>query len=237
MSDITTRLGTTTTGQLLVRSGIEIERLLNEIVYDSSPVQAKLAESMFLSRLLAYDGPGEQVLVAYSDHKPANSAVLSARSVTFVSNHRNAQFAFALSKPAQGAHAGQPAIRMAAPKIMLAMQHNRRHTRSQMPAEADVRCELWMGVISFEARLIDMSLDGKGFLVGAPGIPVCAGTKLEKARISDGEDGRPLMVDINVDQVMHVRHNGNAATRIGCRIVAPRETMEQIIRLFIIDLQ
>jgi hypothetical protein len=36
---------------------------------------------------------------------------------------------------------------------------------------------------------------------------------------------------------MHARHNGNPATRIGCRILAPRETMEQIIRLFVIDLQ
>ena len=237
MSTITTRLGTTTTGQLLVRSGIEIERLLNEIVRDGSSVAGRLSEHMFLSRLLAFDATAEQVLVAYCDHKPANSAVLSSRSVTFVSNHRGAQFAFALTKPAQGVHAGQPAIRMAAPKIMLAMQHNRRHSRSQLPAEADVRAELWMGVISFEAKLIDMSLDGKGFLVGDPAIPVCAGTKLEKAKIRDGEDGKPLVVDIEVDQVMHSRHNGQPATRIGCRIVAPRETMEQIIRLFIIDLQ
>lgn len=237
MSDIATRLGTTTTGQLLVRSGIEIERLLNQIVSDRAPVTGRLPDVMFLSRLLAYDPGAQQVMVAYCDHKPANSAVLTARSVTFMCNHRGAQFAFALTKPTQGVHSGQPAIRMAAPKIMLAMQHNRRQTRSQLPAEADVRCELWMGVISFEARMIDMSLDGKAFLVGDPAIPVCAGTRLEKARIRDGEDGRPLVVDIDIDQVMHAMHNGQRMTRIGCRIAAPRETMEQIIRLFIIDLQ
>jgi len=33
-----------------------------------------------------------------------------------------------------------------------------------------------------------------------------------------------------------VMHNGKRATRMGCRILAPRETMERIIRLFIIDL-
>jgi hypothetical protein len=91
-------------------------------------------------------------------------------------------------------------------------------------------------VISFEAKLVDMSLDGKAFLLGDPGIPVCAGTRLQGARILDGE--RALVVDIQVDQVIQAApHNGKRATRIGCRIVAEREQMEQIIRLFIVDLQ
>ena len=52
-------------------------------------------------------------------------------------------------------------------------------------------------------------------------------------------EGRPpLVVDIEVDQVhLGVQHNGKRATRIGCRIVTEREKLEQIIRLFIIDLQ
>ncbi len=54
MSDIATRLGTTTTGQLLVRSGIEIERLLNAMVRDSAPVTGKLPDLMFLSRVLHF---------------------------------------------------------------------------------------------------------------------------------------------------------------------------------------
>jgi hypothetical protein len=92
-------------------------------------------------------------------------------------------------------------------------------------------------VISFEARLVDMSLDGKAFLVGEAGIPLCAGTRLEGARIRHVER-EPLKVDILVDQVNQaVMHNGQRATRIGCRIVASREQMEKIIRLFIIDLQ
>jgi c-di-GMP-binding flagellar brake protein YcgR len=237
MSDIATRLETTTTGQLLVRSGIEIERILNTMVHDGAAVTARLSDLMFLSRLLSFDPAQQQVMLAYCDHKPANSAVLAARSVTFICNHRGAQFAFACTKPLQGMHSGQPAIRTTAPTIMLALQHGRNRTRTQMPSEADVRCELWMGVISFEARLVDMSLDGKAFLLGDPGIPVCAGTRLQAARIRHGER-EPLVVDIEVDQVMHAApHNGKRATRIGCRIVAEREQMEKIIRLFIIDLQ
>jgi c-di-GMP-binding flagellar brake protein YcgR len=235
-TDIATRLGTTTSGQLLVRSGIEIERVLESMIRDGPPVTAKLKDLMFLSRLVWFDPAEQQVLVAYCDHKPANSAVLALRSVTFMCNHRGAQFAFAGTKPVQGMHLGKPAIKMAAPKIMLAMQHHRNQAHGQLPGEADVQCELWMGVISFEAKLIDMSLDGKAFLLGDPGIPVCAGTRLEKARIRDvGRE--PLVVDVEVDQVNHVMHNGKRATRMGCRIIAGREQMEKIIRLFIIDLQ
>jgi c-di-GMP-binding flagellar brake protein YcgR len=237
MSDIATRLGTTTTGQLLVRSGIEIERILNAVIPDGAAVTAKLSDVMFLSRLLSFDAAQNQVMLAYCDHKPANSAVLAARSVTFICNHRGAQFAFPCAKPLQGTHSGQPAIRLTAPTIVLAMQHGRNRMRAQMPSETDVLCEVWLGVISFEARLVDVSLDGKAFLLCDPGVPVCAGTRLQGARILHGGP-EPLVVDIEVDQVIQgAPHNGKRGTRIGCRIVAGREQMEKIIRLFIIDLQ
>lgn len=237
MSDIATRLGTTTSGQLLVRSGIEIERILDAMIHDRAAVTAKLPDLMFLSRLVSFDPVEQRVLVACCDHKPANSAVLGARAVTFMCNHRGAQFAFACTKPCLDMYSGRPVIRFPAPPIILAAQHHRNQTSARLPTEADIRCDLWMGVISFEARLVDMSLDGKAYLLADLGIPVCEGTRLEKVRIRDiGRE--PLLVDIEVDQVKQaVLHNGTRATRIGCRIVAGREQLEKIIRLFIIDLQ
>lgn len=237
MSDtLAARLGSTTTGQLLVRSGIEIERVLKAMVEDAVAVTAKLPNVMFLSRLLSLDALHRQLTLAFSDHKPGNSALLSARSVTFTCNHRGAQYAFACTKPHQVTHAGQPAIRMGAPPLVLAMQHNHRGHATRLPSEPDVRCELWLGVISFEARLVDMSLDGKAFLVGDDAIPVCAGTRLQGVRISDG--GRPLVADILVDHVgAAALANGKRGTRIGCRIVADPERLERIIRLFVIEMQ
>jgi hypothetical protein len=82
MSDIATRLGNTTTGQLLVRSGMEIERVLRSLVQDQTPITAKLPEFLFLSRLLDFDAMERSVLLAYSENKNANAAVLGARSVT-----------------------------------------------------------------------------------------------------------------------------------------------------------
>ena len=74
---------------------------------------------MFLSRVVSVSVDEQQVMMAYSDHKPANAEVLGANTVTFKCNHRGAQFAFACSKPRHGAHSGQPAIRMNAPPIVL----------------------------------------------------------------------------------------------------------------------
>jgi hypothetical protein len=92
-------------------------------------------------------------------------------------------------------------------------------------------------VISFEGRLVDMSLDGRAYLLVDAGVPVCAGTRLPKSRILC-EEREPVLVDIEVDQVnLGVQHNGTRATRIGGRIVADRERLDKISKLFIIDLQ
>jgi len=236
MPDICTRLSTT--GRLLVRSGIEIERILNSMVDDGDAVTASLpSDVMFLSRLVSLDATEQQLMLAYSDHKPANSAVLASPSVTLRCNHRGAQFAFSCSKPRQGTHSGRPAIRMTAPRIVLAAQPRQGLARTQLPREADVRCELRMGLLSFAARLVDVGLDGKAFIVGDPAIPLCDGTRLPGARVRHGER-ESMVVDLEVDKVVQaVLPDGKRATRIGCRIVAEREQLEKIIRLFIIDLQ
>jgi c-di-GMP-binding flagellar brake protein YcgR len=236
MPDIATRLSTT--GRLLVRSGIEIERLLSSMADDAATVTAHLpSKLMFLSRVVSVSVDEQQVMMAYSDHKPANAEVLGANTVTFKCNHRGAQFAFACSKPRHGAHSGQPAIRMNAPPIVLAAQPRNFAARPQLPTAADVRCDLRMGLQSFGAKLIDVGLDGKAFILGDPAIPVCDGTRLKGACLRHSERDS-LMVDLDVQKVVQaVLPDGKRATRIGCRIVAAREELEKIIRLFIVDLQ
>ncbi len=193
---------------------------------------------MFLSRVMSVDADEQQVMMAYCDHKPANAEVLAASSITFKCNHRGAQFAFACSKPRHGACSGQPAIRMTAPPIVLAAQPRNFPARPQLPTAADVRCDLRMGLQSFGAKLIDVGLDGRAFILGDPAIPVCEGTRLKSARLRPSERESPLMVDLHVDKVVQAMlPDGKRATRIGCRIMTGREELEKIIRLFIVDLQ
>ncbi|HSG75841.1 MAG TPA: flagellar regulator YcgR PilZN domain-containing protein [Burkholderiales bacterium] len=232
--DITSRLSTT--GQLLVRSGIEIGRLLDAMAQDRSAVTAQVPpQLLFLSQLLYVEPVRGYMMLSYSDHKPANSAALSARSLTFRCNHRGAQFAFTGDGPRQSAHKGQPCIQCALPSAVLGMQR-RGAGRVQVPAQAPVSCDLRMGLISFPGRVVDVSLDGIGTLVTDPAIPLCAGTRLERVRISHPQC-TPFLIDFEIRYVTRVvLANGEHASRIGCQVVGARERLEELIRLFIIDL-
>ena len=235
MSDLATRLANT--GQLLVRSGMEIDRILCTMVDDHATVTASLPQQViFLSRLLSVDPVKQRVHVAYSDYKAANTALLTQSSVTFRCNHRWGQFAFQCNRPRHAFYGSQPAIEMILPEIVLALQHRRRVTRSPVATEPpQIYCELRLGLISFDARLVDMSVDGRAFLLGDPGIPVCAGTRLQGVRI-EPRGRAPLEVDIDVNHVIPtLLPNGERATRMACRIIAPDALLEQLIGIFIVD--
>lgn len=237
MSDIATRLANT--GQLLVRSGIEIDRILTAMVEDHATITANLPQQViFLSRLVRVDPVKERVLLAYSDYKAANTALLAAASVMFRCHHRWGQFAFSCNRPRPGSHAGNPVIEMAAPPIVLALQHRRPVVRSKVPMEpAELPVRLRLGLIAFDARLVDMSLDGRAFLLADPAIPVCAGTRLRDVRIAP-RGREALSVDLDVNHIIPaVLPNGERATRVGCRIIAPDAAMEQLVRAFVVDFE
>ena len=233
--DITARLATT--GQLLVRSGIEIGRLLDSMVRDGDAVTANLpTQLLFLSNLLYVEPVRGYMLLAYSDNKSANTAVLAARTVTLRCNHRGAQFAFTADKPLQAAHSGQPCIQCGLPTAMLGMHLRRAQARIRVPAQAPVDCDLRMDLQSFAAKVVDVSLDGIGTLVSDPTIPLCSGTRLERVRLRHPQS-EPFFVDLDVRDVTRVTlPSGERASRIGCQVVGSREVLENLIRLFIIDL-
>jgi c-di-GMP-binding flagellar brake protein YcgR len=225
------------TGQLLVRSGIEIGRLLGSMLEDGDAVTASVPpQLMLLSRLVRVEPANGTILLAYSDHKPANTAALAARSLVLRCNHRGAQFAFAGDKPRHALHAGEPCIQCGMPTAMLGMQQRRGLSRIQVPAQAMVRCDLRMGLQVFASRLVDVSLDGVGALITDPTIPLCAGTRLEQARIRHAQ-AEPFLVDLEVRHVTRIAlPNGKRVSRVGCRVLGSRQALEDLIRLFIIDL-
>ena len=234
--DITQRLATT--GQLLVRSGIEIGRILDGMLEDKSTLTAKLpSEMMFLSQLAYVEPVKGYMLLQYSDHKPANTAALAAPKLTLTCNHRGAQFAFSGATPKAVVHSGQPRIQCELPTIMIAMQQRRMATRVAVPAQAPVTCEVRMGVLKFDAQVVDVSLDGIGTLISDPTIPLAAGTRLDGARIRHPQH-EPIEVDLEVRYVSRGKlPNGERASRIGCKILSTPANLEELVRLFIIDLQ
>jgi c-di-GMP-binding flagellar brake protein YcgR len=233
--DLNSRLSST--GQLLVRSGIEIGRLLDSMLRDRDPLSASLPrEQLFLSQLIYVEPVKRFMLLSYSDHKPANSAVLTAPSLTFRCHHRGAQFAFKADLPRQSRYGSLPCIRFGLPSAILGMQQRRSQGRVHVPAQAPVHAELRMGLQSFPARVVDVSLDGLGMLITDPTIPLCEGTRLEHARIRHPQT-KPFLIDFEVRNVTRVMlPTGESASRVGCRVTSPRGTLEELIRLFIIDL-
>jgi len=217
---------------------MEIGRILDSMLEDRDTVTANLQSQMlFLSRLLYVEPVKGYMLLSYCDHKPTNTAVLAARAVTLRCNHRGAQFAFSSGKPSHNTHSGQPCIQCGLPTAMLAMQQRRANQRVQVPVQAPVDCDVRMGVLSFDAKVVDVSLDGIGTLVSDGTIPLCAGTRLERARIRHPQH-EPIFVDLEVRYVSRVTlANGERASRIGCKILSSPEDLEELIRLFIIDLQ
>jgi c-di-GMP-binding flagellar brake protein YcgR len=234
--DITSRLSVS--GQLLVRSGIEIGRILDSMVQDHATLSATLPpELMFLSELLYVEPVKGYLRLAYSDHKPANSAALAQPKLTLRCNHRGSQFAFSAATPQPVVHLGKPCIQCELPAVMLAMQQRRNASRIAAPVQAPVTCNVRMGTLSFDAKVADISLEGIGVLFSEAAIPVCAGTRLERARIRHPQH-EPIEVDLEVRYVSRVKlPNGQRASRIGCKIVSPPAALEELIRLFVIDLQ
>jgi hypothetical protein len=76
-----------------------------------------------------------------------------------------------------------------------------------------------------------------GILVTDAAVPVCADTRLQRARIRH-PDRPPIEVDLDVRYVTRVKlPSGHRAMRIGCKILSSPQGLEELIRLFIIDLQ
>lgn len=234
--NLATRLATS--GRLLVRSGIEIGRILNSMLGDGDTVRSNLSPRlMLLSRLIRVEPANGTMLLEYSENKKANAAALAANSLVLCCNHRGSQFAFRGDRPRHVADAGQPCIQFELPTTLIGTQQRRgRVARIQVPAQAMVRCDLRMGLLVFASRLIDVSIDGHCELITDPMIPLCANTRLEGARVRHAL-AEPFLVDFEVHHVSRIRlPNGKVVSRVRCKVLGSSELLEGLIQLFIIDL-
>ena len=117
-----------------------------------------------------------------------------------------------------------------------ASDEKRAHPRRVVPAKVALRCDMRVGALSLEAAVVDISLGGMGTLVYDSRVRLEPGMRIERARILHGASD-PVTVDLVISNVTAVvDKEGRAANRAGCVIRGSRQTLEELVRMFISDL-
>ena len=105
-----------------------------------------------------------------------------------------------------------------------------------VPETIALVCEMRIGSLSLEAAVVDISLGGMGTLVYDSRIRLEPGMRVERARILHGGND-PITVELEITNVTQVTdRDGRPANRAGCLIRGPRNTLEDLVRMFISDL-
>ena len=105
-----------------------------------------------------------------------------------------------------------------------------------LPATVALRCEMRIGSLTLEAAVVDVSLGGMGTLVYDARVRLEPGMRVERARILHA-NSEPVIVTLEVSNVSAVvDRDGRPANRAGCIIHGSRQTLEELVRMFIADL-
>jgi len=105
-----------------------------------------------------------------------------------------------------------------------------------VPQTVALLCEMRIGALSLEAAVVDISLGGMGTLVYDSRVRLEPGMRVPRARILHG-GADPVTVELDITNVTQVvDREGRTANRAGCLIRGSRQTLEELVRMFISDL-
>ena len=224
------------TGTFLIRSATEIAAALESMRADRTILTAGVqhGELLFLSRVLQVTPSRDAIVIACSEWRAANHALLASASAAFSCNHDGHNFEFIASHPREGEFSRELAILLDFPDALLVRQR-RVHARVVVPDSAPLKCVVELGALRFDARIVDISRHGVGTLIYEPGVRLEPGTLLPRVRIEHPQ--RAVLVAL---EVRHARRitlpDGRPAMRAGCRIVGAHHDIDELIRLFITEL-
>lgn len=223
----------TSPGNVLYRSRVEICRILQFLASDSCPVSAEIGNNRrFVSHILSVDPGAGYFVVAYSADKSANSVLFGLPSLEFSANPHRGHLVFQVSGPMDMQFDGKPAIQFALPQSVI-LNHRRKQARIPVPEDVSLRCVADEGgVISFEARITDISLGGMGGLLYSGDIVLEAGTILKGCRIII-PGGKAVIADLEVRYTKRITSpDGMSINRAGVRFVQKPEGIETLIDMF-----
>ncbi len=222
------------TGQLLVRSGIEIRKLLEAMRAAGDALSADLGtdEHLFIARLLEVDTRNRTMTIGWSESKEANAQALERPSIAFHANHDGLHFQFVGDHPRQTDFGNRSALQLDLPTAMFAVQR-RALPRYKVPPAVPLKCEISLGAVAFDALVVDLGLGGIGAIIYDPSIRLDVGMTLPRARI-ELPGHAPVLAALEVRNIRNLaRTDGTIVKRAGCRFIAPGSGIEALVRLFL----
>lgn len=218
-------------------SRIEIYHTLQTLMNERISLQAEIGDyRQFVSHILSVDPATGHFAVAYCANKALNSVLFNMPELEFTASYRGAHLAFHVSEPSDTQFDGQPAIQFAFPRSLI-LYHRREQPRIPVPADISLRCVAdEKGVIPFEARITDVSLDGMGGILYDSGIMLAKGTVLKGCRIIM-PTGEAVIADLEVRYTATTTFpDGTPGHRAGVRFRQRPEQIEALIDMFVRDL-
>lgn len=222
---------TATTSDHLLRSRIEIKRVLDALVARHEVVTAEIPgnRNQFSVQIIGADARWGFIVVAMAADESANDALLARAHVSFVSKLGDWHIQFVAAAPSKVIHKGIPAICLRYPDI-LAVQQRRKHDRHDVTSAALLRCVADAGgIMPFEAKIRDISFGGISALFYAADITLEPGTVLVGSRIEvPGLD--PVTVDLEVrySEVVTLP-DGSHGHASGFRFINPPDELNRLI--------
>jgi len=220
----------TPSGNVLYRSRTEVWRIFQFLVSDNCAVSAAIGNNQFfVSHILSVNQDTGYFFVAYSANKSANSVLFGLPSLEFTANSHDGQLVFRVSSPTDTQFDGNPVIQFAFPQSVI-LNHRREQPRIRVPEDISLRCIADEGgVISFEARITDISLGGMGELLYSFDIFLETGTILRGCRIIM-PGGKAIVADLEVRYAKTITlPGGTSINRAGVRFVQKPDGIEALI--------
>ena len=222
------------TGQLLVRSGIEIGHTLEAVRAGGDALSAdlELEEHLFITQLLDVNAQDGTMTIGWSESKEVNALIMEKQSIAFSVNHEGLYLRFNVDNPRETEFESRSAIKFSMPKAVLVSQR-RGLPRYRVPPSIPLSCEISLGDVSIDALVVDVSLGGIGTVIYDPSIRLDAGMTMPRVRIFLPGHA-PVLAALEVRHVRTVTSAGGAVVkRAGCRFIAPSAGVEALVRVFL----